>query len=113
MNGLNYKIKVVDNFLNESDFKELCNQNLNKDFESEFKVYHNEINDHGIIKSSIDEGLLKKIHKNYFSKAMNILNEISPENQIIRVFRLYYYYYKEKIVNSQYMMIHQTNCYLV
>ena len=79
MTELNYKIKVIDNFLNLEDYRDLCNLNLDKNFNGDFKVYHNEINNNGIIKSTIDEKLLKRIHKNYFSIATEILNEINPE----------------------------------
>ena len=79
MNKLNYSIKIVDNFLNKEDFDYLCTLHQDKDFENEFKVYHNEINDDMIINSSIDQNFLRKIHKNYFLKAMNILKEICPE----------------------------------
>ena len=79
MTELNYKIKVIDNFLNQEDYRDLCNLNLDKNFNGDFKVYHNEINNNGIIKSTIDEKLLKRIHKNYFSIATEILNEINPE----------------------------------
>jgi|TARA_B110000444_G_C18593275_1_gene479445 hypothetical protein len=78
-NNLNYKLKIVDNFLENSDFKELCNLHIEKEFKGEFKVYHNEINNDKIIKSSINESLLKKIHKDYFSKAFEVLKELSPE----------------------------------
>ena len=79
MTELNYKIKVIDNFLNQEDYRDLCNLNLDENFNGDFKVYHNEINNNGIIKSTIDEKLLKRIHKNYFSIATEILNEINPE----------------------------------
>ena len=79
MNKLNYSIKIVDNFLNKEDFNYLCTLHQDTNFENEFKVYHNEINNDRIINSSIDRNFLKKIHNNYFSKAMNILNEICPE----------------------------------
>ena len=76
---LNYKLKIVDDFLNESDFKRLCNLKINKNVEKDFHVYHNEINDKGIIKSVIDKELLKDIHKNCHTKALQILNDICPE----------------------------------
>ena len=76
---LNYKVKIVDNFLNKSDFEELSNLKLEKDFDGDFKVYHNKINDDGIIEASIEESLLKKIHKNYFSKTFKILEELYPQ----------------------------------
>ena len=79
MNGLNYKIKVIDNFLSQEDFRDICNVNLGNEFNSNFKVFHNEINNDGIIKCSIGENLLKRIHKNYFSVAIEILNELNPK----------------------------------
>ena len=79
MNKLNYSIKIFDNFLNKEDFDYLCTLHQDTDLENEFKVYHNEINDDMIINSSIDQNFLRKIHKNYFLKAMNILKEICPE----------------------------------
>ena len=79
MKKLNYSIKIVDNFLNKDDFNYLCSLHQGSDFQDEFKVYHNEINDDKIINSSIDQSFLKKIHKNYFSKAMDILRELCPE----------------------------------
>lgn len=79
MNRLNYKVKVIDNFLNQEDFKDLCNINLGNDLNNDFKVFHNEINNDGIIKCSIEKNLLKRIHKNYFSVAIDILNELNPK----------------------------------
>jgi len=77
LNSLNYKLKVIDNFLNQDDFKDLCELDINREVKDKFNVYHNEINDNGIIKSVINENLLKRIHKNYHSTAMNILKEIN------------------------------------
>ena len=62
MNNLNYKIKIVDDFLSNSDFEELCNLNIDKEIENGFKVYHNEIDVNGIRTSSIDESLLTRVH---------------------------------------------------
>ena len=72
MNKINYDIKVIDNFLDKNDYNELCNLRFDNNFQSEFKVYHNEINDDKIICSSINENLLKRLHNKYFSKAMKI-----------------------------------------
>ena len=79
LDQLNYKLKIIDNFLNENDYKRLCDLNINKNVEKKFHVYHNEINDKGVIKSVIDKSLLEDIHKNCHSKAMKILKEICPE----------------------------------
>lgn len=79
LDKLNYKIKVIDNFLNPEDFKDLCNLEIEKETNKKFLTYHNEISDDKIVNSSIDKNLLKRIHRNYHSKAMEILNEINPE----------------------------------
>ena len=79
MKNLEYKIKVIDDFLKKDDFEALCGLNLESNNENEFKVYHNKINNNQIIYSTINQDLLKKIHNNYFTKATNILKEICPE----------------------------------
>lgn len=79
MKNLEYKIKVIDDFLKKDDFEALCGLNLESNKENEFKVYHNKINNNQIIYSTINQDLLKKIHNNYFTKATNILKEICPE----------------------------------
>lgn len=79
MNKFNYDIKVIDNFLDKDDYNELSNFKFDDNFKNKFKVYHNEINDDKIICSSINENLLKRLHKKYFSKAIKILEELSPE----------------------------------
>ena len=112
MNKLNYSIKIVDNFLNKEDFDYLCTLHQDKDFENEFKVYHNEINDDMIINSSIDQNFLRKIHKNYFLKAMNILKEICPEKTSLYDYSDFTIIKTKKIVNFQFMMIHLINYYL-
>lgn len=76
---LNYKLKVVDDFLNRSDFDELCKLEIEKDIKDGIKVYHNEINNNGIIKSSMNKHLLEKIHNNYHEKTMQILKDINHE----------------------------------
>ena len=38
---LSYKIKIVDDFLNEDDFNELCNLKIEKNSDEKFKIFHN------------------------------------------------------------------------
>ncbi len=76
---LNYKIKVIDDFLIKQDFDDLCKLGNNLNNKKDFNVYHNKINNNGVIDTIIDESLLKRIHNNYHQKAMNILKEICPE----------------------------------
>ena len=53
MKNLKYKTKIIDNFLKKEDFDDLCGLNLENNFENEFKVYHNEINNNQIINSKL------------------------------------------------------------
>jgi len=74
-----FKIKIIDNFLQKRDLNELVRIFKRKKILNNFKVYHNEINDYEIISSSINKKILKRIHKNYFLKAIKILKELSPQ----------------------------------
>lgn len=77
---LNYKVKVVDNFLNEKDFDDLKSYAKNLATNEKIKIYHNEISkDNKIIKSSIKEETLLRLNNNYFSIASNILKELNRE----------------------------------
>ena len=78
-NKLNYKVKIIDNFLEENDYKSLCSLNIEKNIKTGVKIYHNKIDEKKILVSCIDNDLLHKIHKKYHQIAKNILNEISPE----------------------------------
>jgi len=75
---LKYKIKIIDNFLDEDDYNKLSNLKIEKKIGEKFKVYHNEIVGNKILKSSIEEKLLIKLN-NYHSKTMKILKELCPE----------------------------------
>ena len=81
-NKIKYNIKIVDNFLNEKDYKELSNLEVFKDLKKEkdgIKVFHNEVNNNGVIKSVLSKDLILNIHKTYHYKAIEILKEICPE----------------------------------
>ena len=73
------KLKIVDNFLSAEDFQKLINLNIDKNIKKEFNIFHNEINENGIITSTIDENIIENLHKNYHSSALNILKDINPE----------------------------------
>ena len=75
---LNYKIKIIDNFLYKDDYDKLCNLKIEKKNNEKFKVYHNEIIGNKILKSSIDKKLLIKLN-NYHEKTINVLKELCPE----------------------------------
>jgi len=75
---INYKIKVIDNFLNRDDFEKISNLNIDTNVNQGIKIYHNEINGKKILKSTIDNDLLFNLNK-YHDKAISILNELCPE----------------------------------
>ena len=80
-------IKIIDNFLNEEDFKELCELPLDNTQENAIKVYHNAINKDGIITNDcINEETLKRLFKNYHDKTIKLLEELNPKK-----IRLYEY----------------------
>ena len=59
------KVKIIDNFLSEEDFQELLNLDIEKNTPKKFNIYHNEIDENGIISSTIDKKLIERLHKNY------------------------------------------------
>lgn len=76
---LKYKVKKIDNFLKKKDFNDLCKIALKKKSTDNFNIFHNEINNDGVLKSSINKNLLKRLQKNYFNYALKILKKLYPE----------------------------------
>ena len=77
---INYKIKIIDNFLEPEDLKELniYAQNLNNS--KDVHVFHNKIDlNNKILDASIDKDLLIRLNKNYLKKAISILKELNKE----------------------------------
>ena len=63
---LNFKVKVLDNFLNEKDFAELSNYAKNLASSKKIDIFHNEIDrNNKVIKSTINEEFLTRINNNY------------------------------------------------
>lgn len=74
------EFKIVDNFLNTDDFDELKSLKLDEIHSNSIKIYHNEIDQNNkIITSSLNENLIKTLHKNYHQKTFEILKELSYE----------------------------------
>ena len=72
-------IKIIDNFLNNEDFLELCSLDLKKVKNNGSLVYHNNIHKDGKIESDcMEANFLKKLFKNYHKKAIELLNELNP-----------------------------------
>ena len=73
------KLKIIDDFLSKDDYQSLLNLDIRNKINKKFNIYHNEINDNGIITSSIDKQLIQKLHKSYHMKALSILKEINKD----------------------------------
>ena len=72
-------LKVIDNFLNEEDFNELCLLKLRQVKEDELSIYHNEINEKEEVKAEcIGEKTVRRLFKNYHHKTINLLKELNP-----------------------------------
>ncbi len=77
-----FKYEVIDNFMKEHDFKELCLLKLSNVGSKEKKIYHNRIFKNGVIESScIKEETIKRLHNNYHSKVINLLRKYAPEKE--------------------------------
>ena len=77
---LNFKVNVLDNFLNEKDFAELSNYAKNLASSEKIDIFHNEIDrNNKVIKSTINEEFLTRINNNYLPKALNILKELNDK----------------------------------
>lgn len=75
---INYK--VIDNYLNEEEFKLLKDTKLDEISDKSIKVYHNEIDKNKrIITSCLDHSLIKKLHEKYHSKTFDILRELNEK----------------------------------
>ena len=111
---LNYKIKKIDNFLLNQDFKDLneISSKIKENDKKDFDIYHNEVDSDGkIIKSTINKDLLIRIYKNYFLKAMSILEELYPEKTQLYDYSDFTIIISKKIVNFLFMMIRRINYY--
>lgn len=72
-------IKVIDNFLEKKDFDQIVSIKLSRTDRDKIKVYHNMIDKNENIKvECLNSELLKKLHHNYHTKAMNLLKELNP-----------------------------------
>ena len=77
---LNFKVKILDDFLNDKDFLELSSYAKNLASNEKINVYHNEIDkNNSVIKSSINKDTLIRINKNYLPLAANILRKLNNE----------------------------------
>ena len=89
------KYKIIDDFLNEQDFNELCSLNLKNIKDNEIHVYKNHMHKDGELLEvdCINEETIKRLSKNYHDKVMEVLRELNPEKAKL------YEYSKFDIVN--------------
>ena len=78
-NSFSYKIITEDNFLSQGDFNELINLSILKENQNEFNIFHNEVDDNGVIVSTIDKKFVEKLYKNYHFKTLSILKKLNYE----------------------------------
>tara|TARA_A100001015_G_scaffold12900_1_gene15192 strand:+ start:1028 stop:1639 length:612 start_codon:yes stop_codon:yes gene_type:complete len=77
-----FKHEVIDNFMNEYDFNELCSLNLSEVENNKKKVYNNRVFKNGTIESScIDKNTVKRLHENYHPIAIKLLRKFAPEKE--------------------------------
>jgi hypothetical protein len=88
-------IKIIDNFLTNDDFNELCALDLKETKDSNIDVYNNYIDKNGLIKASvIKDTTINRLFKNYHSKAIELLKELNSK-------KVHLYEYSEfHIVNT-------------
>lgn len=73
------KLEVLENFLSDEDLKELQSISLKKTNEKEIDVYVKKIKDQTVSGNGMPEETVKRLHKNYHSRAIEILNKLYPE----------------------------------
>ncbi len=74
------KLKIIDNFLEASDFKKISKVALEKIGKKDIKVYHNSIAKNKVLNSEcINSEFLIKLNKKYHLKAINILQKLNKE----------------------------------
>ena len=74
------KLKIIDNFLQASDFKKISKVALEKIGKKDIKVYHNSIVKNKVLNSEcINSDFLIELNKKYHLKAMNILQKLNKE----------------------------------
>ena len=71
---INFKIDIIDNFLDYNNLEELCKIAEKLEVKTNFNIFHNEVSkDKKILKSSIDESLVLKINDYCLNKSLKIL----------------------------------------
>ena len=70
---------IIDNFLKLEDLNEICSIPLKTIARDKINFYHNSIDINKNLKNDcFNPKLLNRLHKNYHSKAINLLKELNP-----------------------------------
>ena len=73
-------IKIIDNFLTNEDFQDLCTLDLKNISNKEIAVYHNSIDKKDKIRSQcLEPSLIRRLYQNNHQRAINLLNELNPK----------------------------------
>ena len=73
------KYKIIDNFLDEDDFKKLSSIDIGNISRNEIKISHNKIFSNGNIENDcLRKDDVKKLFDNYHNKALKILEDLYP-----------------------------------
>ena len=79
------KIKIIDNFLEEKDYKLLSSLTLKKVPDDAVKVYHNCIDRKNNVTQAdcISPDLITHLKEQYEKKALDLLNELCPKKMYL------------------------------
>tara|TARA_B100000029_G_scaffold170524_1_gene166782 strand:- start:657 stop:1283 length:627 start_codon:yes stop_codon:yes gene_type:complete len=74
------RTKIIDNFLNQEDLQEITSLKLKEITEHNINVYHNKISKENVVNADcLSDETVKRFHKNYHHKALELLKELYPE----------------------------------
>lgn len=72
-------IEIIDNFLKKEDLDQILNTKLEHVNSNSLRVYHNKIDkNENIFSECLTKELVRKLNLNYHSKAIALLNKLSP-----------------------------------
>ena len=76
---MSVKLEIIENFLSRADLDELQSIELKETKHKQMNVYVNKIKDNYVTGEGINEESVKRLHKNYHSRAIEILKKLYPE----------------------------------
>jgi len=76
---MSIKLEIIENFLSGSDLEELQSINLKKPNDKKMNVYVKKIKNSNVTGDGMSEDTVRRLHQNYHSKAIEILNKLNPD----------------------------------